>query len=140
MNIFLYTVIEAVVGVIAAIALAVRSRKADGVVYGKLDKAGRITNILLIPVYVCLAPLYMFLGMISCPEYDGFLGLLGWIVSIISASAALICGLGLGFSVFLRKKGKSRLSFAIQFAGVAAIGLTVGMYYLFSGNLLSTLN
>lgn len=137
---FLYTVIEAVIAVIAGIFLAVCTQKADGVVYGKLDKAGRIVNILLIPVYVCLAPLYMFLGMISTPDYDGFLGILGWIVSIINASAALFCGLGLGFSVALRKKGKRKLSFAVQFAGVLGIGLTVGMYYLFAGNLLSSLN
>ena len=137
---FLYTVIEAVVAVVAAILLAVFSKKEEGVVYGKLDKAGRITNILLILVYICLAPLYMFLGMISTPDHGGFLGLLGWIVSIINASAALFCGLGLGFSVVLRKKGKSKLSFAVQFAGLVGIGLTVGMYCLFAGNLLSSLN
>ena len=137
---FLYTVIEAIVAVVAGILLATCTKKAEAVVYGKLDKAGRITNILLIVVYVCLAPLYMFLGMISYPDHNGILGLLGWIVSIINASAALFCGLGLGFSVALRKKGKSKLSFAVQFAGLVGIGLTVGMYCLFAGNLLSSLN
>jgi uncharacterized membrane-anchored protein YitT (DUF2179 family) len=62
-----------------------------------LDKAGRITNILLIPVYLCLSPLYLFLGMIANPRYEGFLGVLGWIVSVVMASAALFCGVGLGF-------------------------------------------
>ena len=137
---FLYTVIEAIVAVVAGIPLATCTKKAEAVVYGKLDKAGRITNILLIVGYVCLAPLYMFLGMISYPDHNGILGLLGWIVSIINASAALFCGLGLGFSVALRKKGKSKLSFAVQFAGLVGIGLTVGMYCLFAGNLLSSLN
>ena len=137
---FLYTVMEAIVALVAGIMLAACTRKADGVVYGKLDKAGRVTNIVLIIVYVLLAPLYMFLGMISCPDHDGFLGLLGWIVSVINASAALFCGLGLGFSVVLRKKGKSRQSFAVQFAGFVGIALTVGMYCLFAGNLLSSLN
>lgn len=137
---FLYTVIEAVVAIVAFILLAVCTKKADNVVYGRLDKAGRITNILLLILYICLSPLYLFLGMISYPDHDGFLGLLGWIVSIINASAALFCGLGLGFSVALRKKGRSTLSFAVQFAGVLGIGLTVGMYCLFSGNLLSPLN
>lgn len=137
---FLYTIIEAIAAVIAAILMAACSKKADGVVYGKLDKAGRITNILLIPVYLCLSPLYIFLGMISAAGCDGLLGLLGWIVAIINASAALLCGLGLGFSVILRKKGRSKLSFAVQFAGLAGIGLTVGMYCLFAGNLLSSLN
>ena len=137
---FLYTVIEAVVGAVAGILLAVCTKKADGVVYGKLDKAGRITNILLILLYVCLSPMYLFLGMISTPAYNGLLGILGWIVSIINASAGLFCGLGLGFSVALRKKGRSKLSFAVQFAGVIGIGLTVGLYCLFAGNLIESLN
>ena len=137
---FLYTVIEAVVGIAAYILLAIFTKKDEGVVYGRLDKAGRITNLLLIPIFVALSPLYLFLGMISSPDHTGFLGILGWIVSVINASAALTCGLGLGFSVALRKKGKSKLSFAVQFAGVVGIGLTVGMYCLFAGNLLSYLN
>jgi hypothetical protein len=140
MIMFLYTIIEAIVAVVAAILLAARTKKADGVVYGKLDKAGRITNVILTIVYLRLAPVYMVLGIISYPDHDGFLGVLGWIVSIVNASAALFCGLGLGFSVALRKKGKSKLSFAVQFAGLVGIGLTVGMYCLFAGNLLGSLN
>ena len=93
---YLYTVIEAMVGVIAGLVIAIGTKKADGVIYGKLDKAGMITNILLIIVYACLLPLCLFLGMISNPQYDGFLGILGWIVAVIIASAALFCGLGLG--------------------------------------------
>ena len=137
---FIYTVIAAVISVIAAIFLAVSTKKDQDVVYGKLDKAGRITNILLTLVYAGLSPLYLFLGIISSPRHDGFLGILGWIVSIFIASTALFCGFGLGFSVRLRKKGKSKLSFAVQFTGLIGIGLTVGMYCLFTGNLLRYLN
>ena len=137
---FLYTVIEAIVGVVAGILLAVCTKKADGVVYGKLDKAGRITNILLILVYLCLSPVYLFFGMIATPSYEGLLGILGWIVSIVIASAALVCGLSLGFSVALRKKGKSKKSFIVQFAGLAAIGLSIGLYCLLAGNLIQYLN
>ena len=137
---FLHTTIEAIVAVVAGLLIAVCTKKADGVTYGKLDKIGRVTNILLIPVYVCLAPLYMFLGMIANPRYDGFLGFLGWIVAIIMASAALFCGIGLGLSVAFRKKGKSKLSFAVQFAGVGGIGLTVILFFLFYGNLLRPIN
>lgn len=137
---FLYTIIEALVAIVAYILLAVRSKKADGVVYGKLDKAGRITNLILLAVYLCLAPFYLFLGMISTPAHDGFLGILGWIVSILIASAALFCGLGLGCSVALRKKGRSKLSFAVQFAGFVGIGLTVLLYSVCAGGLLNTLN
>ena len=137
---FLYTVIVAVIAIIAGILLAVVTKKADGVVYGKLDKAGRITNIVLCIIYVCLAPLYMFLAMIANPRYDGFLGILGWIVAIIMGSSALFCGLGLGFSVALRKKGKSKLSFAAQFAGFSGIGLNFILFFVFYGNLLRPLN
>mgnify|MGYP003291798201 CR=1 FL=1 len=137
---YLYTVIEAIVAVVAGILFAVCTRKDSSVVYGKLDQAGRITNILLILVYVALSPLYLFFGMISLPAHDGFLAILGWIVSIINASAALFCGIGLGLSVALRKKGKSKQSFAVQFLGLAGIVLTVGMYCLFAGNLLQSLN
>ena len=137
---FLYTTIEAIVAVAAYILLATCSKKTEGLMYTKLDKAGRITNILLLLVYACFSPLYLFLGMISSPRYEGFLGALGWFVSILIASAALFCGLGLGFSVILRKKGRSKLSFIVQFAGVIGIGLSVGMYCLFAGNLLRYLN
>ena len=83
---------------------------------------------------------WMFLAMIANPRYDGILGILGWIVSIIMASAAVPCGLGLGFSVALRKKGRSKLSFAVQFAGVGGIALTLIMFFVFYGNLLRPIN
>ena len=137
---FLYISIGAAVAVIAGILLAVCTKKEANVTYTKLDKAGRITNILLIPIYVFLTPLCMFLGMIARPNYDGFLGILGWIVAIIMGSTALFCGLGLGFSVALRKKGKSRLGFAVQFAGVLGIAVNLILFFLFYGNLLRPLN
>lgn len=135
-----YTIAEAIAAIVAGILIAACTKKAEHVTYNKLDKAGRITNILLIPVYLYLAPLCLFIGLIAGPEYDGFLGLLGLIVSVLISSAALFCGLGLGFSVALRKKGKSKWSFAVQFAGLAGIGLTILLYGLFAGNLVSTLN
>ena len=137
---FLYTAIEAIVGVVAGILIAVCTKKADGVIYSKLDKIGRVTNILLLLFYVGFSFFYLFLGTIANPQYDGFLGILGWIVSIVMASAALFCGIGLGLSVAFRKKGKSKLSFAVQFAGVGGIGLTVILFFLFYGNLLRPLN
>ena len=137
---YLYTVIEAIVGIVAGLCIAVFTKKAEGFRFGTLDKVGCVTNVLLLVGYVLISPLYLVLGAVSNANYDGFLGILGWIVSVINASAALFCALGLGFSVALRKKGKSKLSFIVQFAGVVAIGLTVGMYCLFEGNLLSTLN
>ena len=137
---FLYTTIAAIAAVIIGILIAAGTKKAEGVTYGKLDKIGRITNLLLLLIYVGSSYVYLFLGMIANPRYDGFLGILGWIVSIIMASAALFCGIGLGLSVAFRKKGKSKLSFAVQFAGVGGIALTVGLFFLFYGNLLRPLN
>ena len=52
---FTYIVTVAAVAVIVGILLTVCSRKAKGVVYTGLDKAGRITNIVLIPVYAALS-------------------------------------------------------------------------------------
>ena len=136
----LYVIIEAILGIIGGILLAACTKKAEGVTYGKLDKAGMILNVVLIPVYAITAPFYMFLGMISYPEYEGFLGMLGWIVAVIIASAALFSGLGLGASVALRKKGKSKQSFWVQFAGLAGAGVTVLFFLLFYGNLFASLN
>ena len=56
---FLYTTISAVTAIIAGILIAVCTKKSQDVTYTKLDKAGRITNILLLFLYVCLSPLYL---------------------------------------------------------------------------------
>ena len=137
----IYLIAEAIIGIIGGILIAALSKKAEGVEYGKLDKIGRITNILLIPVYARLSPLYLGLGLFSYPEHESeILCVLGWIIAIIIASAALFCGIGLGASVALRKKGKSKESFVVQFAGFLGIGLTVGLYCLFVGSLIAPLN
>ena len=137
---FLYTVVEAIVAVVAGIFIARRAKRSDGVIYSRLDKAGRITNVFLALIYAVLSPLYLFLGMIAIPEYEGFLGFLGLIVAIIIASAALSCGIGLGLSVALRKKGRSKQSFVVQFVGILGIGVSVALFFIFYGNLLSTIN
>ena len=66
----------------------------------------------------------------------GFLWLLGWIVSLIIPAAPLFCGLGLGLSVVLRKKGKRKGSFIIQFMGLAGIVLSMVLFFTCYGNLL----
>ena len=137
---FFYLVLEALVGIIAAIVIVVRVKKSENTVYGKLDRAGRITNLVLAGVYAFSAPFYMFLSMISDPDGEGILIVLGVLFSAIIASVSLICSLGLAFSVALRRKGKARLSFAVQFAGVGAILLALSLYAIFAGSLISTLN
>ena len=136
----IYSILAAIAAVVAGIRIAVRAKKDHDTQSCQLDKAGRITNILLLVVYLCAAPGYMFLGMISEPVHEGVLGILGGLVSLVIASAPLFCGLGLGFSVAFRKKGKSKLSFVVQFAGLVGIGLAVGLYVICVGNLISTLN
>ena len=44
---YLCTAIATIIGLIAGIILAASAKKAEGVTYGKLDKAGQITNIVL---------------------------------------------------------------------------------------------
>lgn len=138
--IYIYTCLEAIVGLVIGLYVAIRTKKDANVVFGQLDKIGQITNVLLLIVYLRLAPLYLFLGVISNPAYDGLLGIIGWIISFIIASASFFCSTGLGFSIALRKKGKSKLSFMVQFAGLVAIGITVLLYVIFTGNLLQYLN
>lgn len=137
---FLYVVIEALMGIVGGILIANRAKKAEGVTYGKLDRIGCVTNILLTVAYILVSPLYLIIGMISEPSGEGVLWILGLTVSVITASAALFCGLGLGFSVALRKKGKSGMSFAAQFMGVIGIALTFLLYGVFVGSLISPLN
>lgn len=137
---FVYVVIELLVGLIAGILLAVRTKKKDEVVYNKRDETGRITNRFLLVIYLLLSPVYLILGMLSYPRCEGFLGVIGWIITIINASTSFFCCLSLGASVYLRKQGKSKLSFVIQFVGLVAIVFTVASYGLFVGNLLQSIN
>lgn len=137
---FIYIILCIIAGILSFILLGMLTKKADGIVYNGLDKVGRLTNVLLTVAYVLISPLYLFLGLISYPAHEGFLGIIGWIISFLNSSTALLCGLGLGLSVRWRKKGKSKLSFAIQFLGVVAIAFTVISYCVFVGNLLQTLN
>jgi hypothetical protein len=137
---FFYEIFCIVAGILAFILLGTLTKKADGVVYNSLDNLGRITTVILTVVYVIAAPLYLFFGLISAPAHEGFLFVIGLIISLLNASTALFCGLGLGLSVAWRKKGKSKKSFIIQFLGLIAIAFTVISYCVFSGNLLQTLN
>ena len=137
---FIYVVLEALAGIIAGIILTKRTKKSEDIIYGKLDKAGRITNVILAIVYAITSPFYLLLGMLSDPDGEGLLIILGIIVSLIAASASLICSMGLAFSVVLRRKGRSGLSFAVQFAGIVGIALTVLLHGVFAGSLISSLN
>ena len=137
---YLYTTIATIIGLIAGIILAACTKKAEGVTYGKLDKAGRITNIVLIPVYIVLSLVYIAITIFTSPAHDGLLGVLSWLVCLIIAVVPASCGLGLGFSASLRKKGRSKQSFIAQFAGIAGCALGIILFVVFYGNLLASLN
>ena len=66
---FLYIIIVAIVAVIAGVLIAACSKKSQDVVYTKLDKAGRITNIVLIPVYALLSLFCIGIGIFCYPGY-----------------------------------------------------------------------
>ena len=137
---YLYTAIATIIGLIAGIILAARTKKAEGVTYGKRDKAGRITNIVLIPVYIVLSLVYIAVTIFTSSAHDGLLGVLSWLVCLIIAVAPASCGIGLGLSASLRKKGRSKPSFIVQFAGIAGCMLGVVLFFVFYGNLLASLN
>ena len=137
----IYVLFALLGGIIGGILLATRSQKAEGVTYGALDKAGFVTNIILIPIYACISPVCMFIGIISEPYDESIISfLIGIIVALIIASMPLFAGLGLGFSVALRKKGKSKLSFAVQFAGIVGAILTFLLYVVCVDIFISSLN
>ena len=138
---YIYFILAAIVGLVAGIVIATRSKKSDGVVYGALDKVGRITNILLIPVYVIVSFFCLFIVLLGyIPDGEGILAVIAWVLAIIGATGPAFCGLGLGASVALRKKGKSKLSFLAQFAGIAGLAVTILFFVLFCGNLFGSLN
>ena len=138
---YIYFIFMAIVGLIAGIVIAVRSKKAEGVVYGKLDRVGMITNILLVPVYFIASIFCMFVVMLGCsPAGEGLWGLVSLIVSMIGSTGSVLCGLGLGASVAWRRAGKSKLSFLVQFVGVAGLGLVLLFFALFHETLFASLN
>ena len=138
---YIYFILVAVAGLIAGIVISVRSKKAEGVVYGKLDNVGRITNILLIPVYAIISIFCGFVVMLGyIPDAEGILAIVAWALAIIGATGPALCGLGIGASVALRKKGKSKLSFLAQFAGIAGLAVTILFFVLFCDNLFGSFN
>ena len=138
---YIYFILAAIAGLVAGIVIASRSKKAEGVVYGALDKVGIVTNILLIPVYAIVSLICTFVVMLGyIPDGEGILAIVAWALAIIGATGPALCGLSIGASVALRKKGSSKLSFLAQFAGVAGLAVTILFFVLFCGNLFGSLN
>lgn len=137
---YLYSVLTVPAGILAALLIALLTKKAENVTYTGLDNASRFFNVLMAIVYACMAPMIILLGSLSEPAQTGIAGIIGRILGILIASAPLLCGVGLGLSVALRKKGKTKAGFAVQFIGAASIVLSIVLYAVFAGSLLQTLN
>ena len=138
---YIYFILAAIGGLVAGIVIAARTKKAEGVVYGALDKVGRVTNVLLVPAYAIVSLVCLFIVMLGyIPDGEGILAVVAWTLAIIGATGPALCGIGLGASVAFRKQGKSGKSFLVQFAGVAGLALTILFFVLFSGNLFGSLN
>ena len=138
---FLYFAFAAVAGLVAGIVIAARSKKAEGVEYGILDKVGVVTNLLLIPAYSIMTLFFLALSMLGMnPESGGFMGVISFIVSFLCASVPALCGLGLGASVAWRRKGKRALGFWAQFAGVAGYALVLLIFVTIGDFVFASLN
>ena len=129
---------------LAAIALSifwiVRTQRPEGAKYAVSDKVGFILNAVLLNVYLIFFAPVMFITLLCVPMHDGFLGVIGWIIAFVIGSTSAVSFLGLGASVALRKEGKSKLSFLVQFAGIVLMVLSFIVFALCYGRLFEFLN
>lgn len=114
-------------GVAVGIVLAVRARKGEAALPTVLDRISLVTNIVLIPVYVILSLLMLFMAAITGTGYGAgaVQEVLATFFSFVIAATPIYCGIGLGMSVFLRRKGRSVAGFLVQFAGFVGILLMI---------------
>ena len=112
-----------VAGVAIGILLAVRARKIKAAVPTALDRVSLVINITLIPVYLILSILMMFMALITGTSYgaSSVQKIFAEIFSFVIAAAPIYCGIALGLSVSLRRKGRSLAGFLVQFAGFGGI-------------------
>jgi len=112
-----------IAGVAIGILIAVRARKIEAAVPTALDRVSLVINITLIPVYLILSILMMFMALITGTSYGAsFLQeIFAEVFSFVIAAAPIYCGIALGLSVSLRRKGRSLAGFLVQFAGFGGI-------------------
>ena len=108
-----------VAGVAVGILLAVRAQKIEPAVPSTLDHVSLAMNITLIPVYFIFSLLMLFMANITRTHYGASSEQVFFakIFSFIIAAAPIYCGIALGMSVSLRRKGRSLAGFLVQFAG-----------------------
>lgn len=106
-------------GVAVGIFIAVRARKDGKSVPTTLDRISLITNVVLIPVYAIFSVLMLFMAAITDTTYgaSSLQEFFAVIFSLVIAAAPIYCGIALGMSVSLRRKGRRLAGFLVQFAG-----------------------
>jgi hypothetical protein len=116
-------------GIAVGIWLVVRAKKGETAVPTVLDKVSWVTNIIMIPVYFIFSMLMLLMASITEASYGSGIvqEIFARIFSCIIAATPIYCGIALGMSVALRKKGRSRAGFFVQFAGFIGIILLVLM-------------
>lgn len=112
-----------IAGVAIGILIAVRARKIEAAVPTALDRVSLVINITLIPVYLILSILMMFMALITGTSYgaSSLQEIFAEVFSFVIAAAPIYCGIALGLSVSLRRKGRSLAGFLVQFAGFGGI-------------------
>ena len=112
-----------VAGVAIGILLAVRARKIKAAVPTALDRVSLVINITLIPVYLIFSVLMLFMALITGTSYgaSSLQEIFAEVFSFVIAAAPIYCGIALGLSVSLRRKGRSLAGFLVQFAGFGGI-------------------
>lgn len=112
-----------IAGVAIGILITVRARKIEAAVPTALDRVSLVINITLIPVYLILSILMMFMALITGTSYgaSSLQEIFAEVFSFVIAAAPIYCGIALGLSVSLRRKGRSLAGFLVQFAGFGGI-------------------
>lgn len=137
----LIAAIALLVGIAIGLVLTFATKKKADLVPTTLDKVTKITNIVMIPVYLYAAYFSLALAMFTVPEHDGgALFVIDLIVCALVWIAPVCIGSGLGLSVALRKKGKSLASFVLQFAGLASTSASAIIYIVGVDRFISSIN
>lgn len=114
-------------GIAAGAAIALGARPAEHPEPNSLALATRICSICLIPVYAVLCLPSVVLAGITDTSLQAGPGtqILAVVVAVLAGAAPLYCGVGLGLSAALGKKGRGRAAFRMQFAGFAGIAFSL---------------
>ena len=116
-----------IAGIAAGIILVVRARKTEAGTYTVLDKISMVTNVILCIVYFPLSLIMLLMASITGTGLYASLvqKFLADVFACLIAATPIYCGIALGMSVSLRRKGKSVAGFLIQFAGFIGIILLI---------------